>query len=200
MSPRFWRSPWHLSAVTALCLLLSPAGDAAARKFQMSGTWIARNGQVFIPLQFAASVMDGTGFIHGSMGNLTGAFFFPNGPIPGQGGVTATGSAPATLRIPPHRFVEDLMAGIPLQRFPIVQITTKGGHIPDVGNDRRIIPRFAESHAPPPSTARGGSAAHPLCLGEKERSLPLARGSSPSHPDQEPRPAAGWALPLLGGE
>src|SRR5215471_15325071 len=48
--------------------------------------------------------------IHASMGNLTGALGFPNGPIPGEGGVTATGSAPATLRIPAHRFVEDAMA------------------------------------------------------------------------------------------
>src|SRR4029453_18197248 len=42
-------------------------------------------------------------------------FGFPNdAPVPGAGGVTATGSAPATLRVPPHRFVEDAMAGIPL--------------------------------------------------------------------------------------
>src|SRR5215471_18760929 len=100
--------------IAGLCLLLAPTHDAAARKFQMSGTWIARNGSVFIPLQFVAGVMDGFRIIHASMGNLTGAFGTPNGPIPGQGGVTATGSGPATLRIPPHRFVEDAMALVPL--------------------------------------------------------------------------------------
>src|SRR5262245_60868626 len=113
--------------LAGLGLLLAAAGDADARKFQMSGTWVVRIGQVFLPLQFAASVMDGTKPLHASLGNLTGAFFFPNGPIPGAGGVTATGTAPATLRIPRHRFVEDAMAGAPSQRFLLVQITTNIG-------------------------------------------------------------------------
>src|SRR5262249_41620289 len=70
-------------------------GDAAARKFQMSGTWVVRSGQVFIPLQFAAAGMGAMGtIIPASMGNLTGAYGLPNGPIPGTGGVMATGSAP----------------------------------------------------------------------------------------------------------
>ena len=45
------------------------------------------------PLQFAETAM-GTGMqrTHVSMGNLTGAFGFPNGPIQGMGEVTATGS------------------------------------------------------------------------------------------------------------
>lgn len=126
MAPRSRPSPWPLGVAAALVLALSPADDTAARKFQMSGTWIARNGQVFLPLQFAAGVMDGTGFIHASMGNLTGAYLFPNGPIPGAGGVTATGSVPATLRIPPHRFVEDAMASAVFD-VSIVQITTNFG-------------------------------------------------------------------------
>src|SRR5262249_6814370 len=99
------------------------------RKFQMSGTWIARNGQVFLPLQFVATGMDMTGhIIHASMGNLTGANGFPNGPIPGQGGVTAIGSAPATLRIPAHRFVEDAMflTTLPGTRIT-VQLDTNSG-------------------------------------------------------------------------
>src|SRR4029453_3717978 len=67
------------------------------------------------PLQFATAGMDQTGnIIHESMGNLTGAFLFPNGPIPGLGGVTATGGAPATLHIPAHRFVEDAMVRLNL--------------------------------------------------------------------------------------
>jgi hypothetical protein len=51
----------------------------------------------------------------------------PNGPIFGSGGVTATGSAPATLRIPPHRFVEDAMALVPLNGVTLIQITTNVG-------------------------------------------------------------------------
>jgi len=112
------------SVALVLALLLAPA--AAARKFQMSGTWVWRTGTVFLPLQFIAGGMDMTGnIIHASQGNLTGAFLFPNGPIPGAGGVIATGSAPATLRISPHRFVENAMALIPLNGITLVQITTK---------------------------------------------------------------------------
>src|SRR5262245_53711419 len=122
------RGPRTVAVVLLVASLLPLAGDAAARKFQMSGTWIMRNGQVFIPLQFAAGVMDGPyGVIHASMGNLTGAYFFPNGPIPGAGVVTATRSAPATLRIPRHRFVEDAMALIPLNGVTLVEITTNLG-------------------------------------------------------------------------
>src|SRR5262249_28559378 len=47
--------------------------------------------------------------------------------IPGQGGVTATGSAPAALRIPAHRFVEDAMAAVPLNGIELVQIATSIG-------------------------------------------------------------------------
>jgi hypothetical protein len=112
----------------ALGLALSLAGDATARKFQMSGSWISRNGVGFIPLQFAVAGMDMTGiFIHASMGNLTEALGHPNGPILGQGGVTATGSAPATLRIPPHRFVEDAMTLLPQSGVTLVQFTTNVG-------------------------------------------------------------------------
>src|SRR5215813_10251406 len=121
------RGPRTVAVMLLVASLLSLAGDAAARKFQMSGTWIYRNGQVFLPLQFASAIMDATGdTIHRSMGNLTGAFLFPNGPIPGKGGASATGSAPATLRIPAHRFVEDVMALIPLDAS-LEQITTNVG-------------------------------------------------------------------------
>src|SRR4029453_18208587 len=109
MAPRSRTTGWHFAVITVVCLALAPAGDAAARKFQMSGTWVMRNGQVFIPLQFDTASMGttGGGIIHLPMGTFPRAFAFPNGPIPGAGGVTATGSAPATLRIPRHRFVED---------------------------------------------------------------------------------------------
>jgi hypothetical protein len=112
----------------ALALALALASPAFARKFQMSGTWIVRNGGVFVPIQFAFAGMDMSGnTIHASMGNLTGAFGFPNGPVPGAGGVTATGSAPATLRIPPHRFVEDAMFLLAHPGTGIAQITTNFG-------------------------------------------------------------------------
>jgi len=112
----------------SLAALLVLAAPASARKFQMSGNWVIRSGQVFIPMQFAGTAM-GTGgqMTHVSMGNLTAAFFFPNGPVPGGGGVTATGSAPATLKVPQHRFVRDFMAAIPLGGMTLVQITSNFG-------------------------------------------------------------------------
>src|SRR5215831_770023 len=92
------RGPRTVAVVLLVASLLSLAGDAAARKFQMSGTWVMRTGRLFIPLQFATHAIDSHGaFIHASMGNLTAALG-PNGPILGEGGLTATGSAPATLR------------------------------------------------------------------------------------------------------
>jgi hypothetical protein len=117
-----------LAAVSAaLALLVAPA--AGARKFQMSGTWVARTGQIFLPLQFGGRAMVSmVGYnVWVSMGNLTGALGWPNGPIPGEGGVTATGSAPATLRIPAHRFVEDAMALVPLKGTTFIQVTTNLG-------------------------------------------------------------------------
>jgi hypothetical protein len=42
MAPRSRRSAWPFAVAAALVLALSPSGDAAARKFQMSGTWIYR--------------------------------------------------------------------------------------------------------------------------------------------------------------
>src|SRR5215471_949397 len=115
-----------LGLIAGLCLLLAPNHDAAARKFQMSGTWFERRGQLFFPpLQFAGSP-DGAS-THVSMGDLTSAFGTPHGAILGEGGVTATGSAPATLRIPRHRFVEDAMALVPFEGGALVQITTNVG-------------------------------------------------------------------------
>jgi len=113
-----------LAATAAVAvLLLAHAPAASARKLQMSGTWAIRNGQVFIPLQFAATLMGGQ-MTHTSMGNLSKGSGFPNGPIPGAGGVVATGSAPATLVVPPHRFRTSPFAGIPLNGIELVQITT----------------------------------------------------------------------------
>ena len=113
-------------AVIALALLVALPPSAGARKFQMSGTWAIRNGSVFLPLQFAASLM-GSQMTMTSMGDFTNAFFFPNGPIMGMGGVTATGSAPATLRVPRHRFLGDFMAAFPLPNPSLQQIATSLG-------------------------------------------------------------------------
>jgi len=111
------------TAGVALALVLALAAPADARKFQMTGTWVVRNGQVFIPLQFAAS-LGGTKMTMTSLGNLSKAFFFPNGPIPGAGAVSATGSQPAGLKLPQHRFVMHPMAALPLAGVTLVQITT----------------------------------------------------------------------------
>jgi len=87
----------------------------------MSGTWAIRNGQNFIPLQFAHTLPAGT---KTSKGNLSKAFFYPNGPIPGEGGVIATGGSPATLRVPQHRFRMQPSAAVPIFGTQLVQITT----------------------------------------------------------------------------
>src|SRR5262252_7980229 len=52
----------RLGLIAGLGLLLAPNHDAAARKLQMSGTWVIRYGQIFLPLQFAAAGMFGMGF------------------------------------------------------------------------------------------------------------------------------------------
>lgn len=118
---------WGTAVVGAALLLgFSVATPASARKFQMSGTWTIRNGSVFIPLQFAGSLM-GSQMTHTSLGNFTNAFFFPNGPMMGLGGVTATGSGPATLMVPQHRFVGDFTAGVPLPNPTLQQITSSFG-------------------------------------------------------------------------
>ena len=106
----------------ALTLTPGPTGDASARKFQMSGSWEMRRGGVFLPLQFATSPNPGTG-------GPPPVMSFPNGPVLGVGGVSATGSAPATLRVPRHRFGEEFTAKIPIGPRPLVQITT--GLTPD---------------------------------------------------------------------
>src|SRR5262245_35052597 len=102
----------HRTAVPVMLallgLLLAAADDAGARRFQMSGTWVYRAGGFFLPAQFATRVTEpGPIRVHQSMGDLSGAYGFPNGPITGGGAVTATASAPAALRVPAHRFVED---------------------------------------------------------------------------------------------
>jgi hypothetical protein len=65
---RWTPDPRGLAIALALAIAGLPA-SAGAKKYQMSGTWIIRNGQVFIPLQFAVS---GTQ-THKSMG--TGTLF-----------------------------------------------------------------------------------------------------------------------------
>jgi hypothetical protein len=113
-------------------LVLAVAPPAPAKKFQMSGTWIMRKGEFFLPFQFASRAVQSQNFV--SMGNLTEAIMTPTGglEVPGQllqdvGGVTATGVAPQTLRIPKHRFVKDFGIAQPLVGTMVVQITTMIG-------------------------------------------------------------------------
>jgi len=102
----------------ALLTAFAVAADAGARRFQMSGSWEARRGQIFLPLQFALTKMGG------SMTFSTMGFGIPNGPVLGMGGVTATGSAPATLHVPPHRFGGAYTAVFAIAGVDLVQITT----------------------------------------------------------------------------
>ncbi len=118
------RGAW-LAAIGAasLGLLLALASDANARKLQMSGTWAVREGGVFLPLQFAETLPAPRR--HTSMGDLSKAFFFPNGPIAGSGLASATGSAPATLRVPAHGFRSSAFAAAPFcGAATLVQLTT----------------------------------------------------------------------------
>src|SRR5215468_3044223 len=126
MSARAVRRLAPSATACALALLLSDS--ASARKYQMSGTWVMRTGEVFLPLQLDADgAMDGRDSLVVSMGNLTGAVGLPNGPMLGGGEVTATGGAPAMLRVPAHRFVADAMAVLPLDGVTLVQISTNWG-------------------------------------------------------------------------
>jgi len=110
------RAGWlgSLASIVALAV----AADAGARRFQMSGSWEVRHGVVFQPLQFQ------TGMFSQLMTMGVGT---PNGPVLGMGGVTATGSAPATLRVPAHRFGGAYSARVPLPGTTLVQITTMIG-------------------------------------------------------------------------
>jgi hypothetical protein len=94
----------------------------------MSGTWMMRKGQVFIPLQFAGS-LGGTQSTHASMGNWTEASFSPPGQVVvGLGGVDgATGGPGANLAVPKHRFVGNHKAVLPLTGTMLVQITSSFG-------------------------------------------------------------------------
>jgi hypothetical protein len=65
---RWTLAPRGLAIVLALAIVALPA-SAGAKKYQMSGAWFIRNGQIFLPLQFAFS---GT-MTHHSMG--TGTLF-----------------------------------------------------------------------------------------------------------------------------
>jgi len=115
--------PAAMAGVSVILLVALPP-PAGARKLKMSGTWAVRNGQLFLPLQFAAT-NGASNRTWTSLGDLSKGFGLANGPILGSGVVTATGSDPATLRIPRHRFQSSPSAGVPLWSLsPFWQITT----------------------------------------------------------------------------
>jgi len=111
--------PFGTTALAAATLLLAVgiASDSAARRFRMSGSWDMRRGGVFLPLRFppTTSTWPGTGGPPPP---------FPNGPVLGMGGVTATGSGPATLVVPQHRFGGMFSTRLPLAGITLVQLTT----------------------------------------------------------------------------
>src|SRR5262245_60673310 len=119
---------WAAVVGTALVLILAIASPASARKFQMSGTWLMRKGQAFIPLQFGGSLGGGQ-MTHTSAGLFTNAPFSPPGQVVKvKGPVIVTGAmAPRTLRVPIHRFQQNQKATIPLTGTMIVQITSSFG-------------------------------------------------------------------------
>src|SRR5262245_46009925 len=123
-----------MSAGLAGALVRASPAPASARKFQMSGTWLMRRGHWFLPLQFGGNA-GGTQLTHASMGNWTEAPFFPTHTamsgmsklaqvVRDTGGVTAMGSAPATLRIPEHHWVQSQDQAIPLSGVFLIQIAS----------------------------------------------------------------------------
>ncbi len=106
----------RIGLALAAVMVLAHAPAADARKFQLSGSWEMRRGRAFfIPLQFYATPTP----------TLTPRPPWPNGPVLGMGGVTATGSDPATLVIPRHRFGGSFSALVPFQApGTAVQLTT----------------------------------------------------------------------------
>jgi len=119
------RRAWWPAAIAGvfLGLLLALPPVSSARKLQMSGTWAIRNGQVFIPVQFA-STLGGTQRTMTSMGDLSKGFGFPNGPVAGAGSAIATGGTPATLVVPTQRFQSQASFAAPLAGISLVQIAT----------------------------------------------------------------------------
>lgn len=112
-------------ALLALGLVLgSPAG---AKQFNMTGSWIVRNGQVFIPLQFPLSAITMGMTFHQTGTNAAGgpakAINFPNGPIIGGGVVTASGGT-TSIMVPQGVFKSFPTAVVPLAGVTLVQITT----------------------------------------------------------------------------
>jgi len=115
------------AAVIALAALgLALASPASAKQFNMTGSWVIRNGQTFIPLQFALTVLTKGMTFHVTGTNPAGGplkgIGFPRGPVLGSGVVTASGG-PTTLMIPQDIFLSSPMAVLPLLS-PNVQITT----------------------------------------------------------------------------
>src|SRR5262245_7150340 len=110
-------------AILAAALLLAVlAAPADARKFQMSGTWMMRKGQTFVPLQFASLKQPGADWI--SMGLWTEAVFSAKQVVSDVGGANATGAGPARVRIPKHAWVRNYGKIEPLFGTMLVQITS----------------------------------------------------------------------------
>jgi hypothetical protein len=129
---------WMAAAGTAMVLVLAFATPASAKKFQMSGTWLQRKGQAFIPLQFGGN-NGGPNRTHTSMGSFTEAPFFPTMTVNGAmtplaqvvretGVVTTTGfmgpMTPGKLVIKQGFFFQDQKAVIPLSGKNLIQITS----------------------------------------------------------------------------
>ena len=123
-------------ALAALGLVLG--SPASAKQFNMTGSWIIRNGQVFIPLQFPLTAVTmgmtwhATGTCNatltmlmacGIVGGPLKAINFPNGPVLGGGVVTASGGT-TTLMVPQGVFKSLPTAALPLQGVTLVQITS----------------------------------------------------------------------------
>ena len=110
-------------AAVWLWALLAFADAADARKFQMSGTWLVRRGQNFLPFQFGSPA---TPNIHVSMGSWTSLPSpDPDQVIQGAGGISANAMvAPNPVKIPEHRFVGKHSLLLPLLGTMLVQLTT----------------------------------------------------------------------------
>jgi hypothetical protein len=114
-------------AAAFVALGLAVASPASAKQFNMTGSWTIRNGQTFIPLQFALTAVTMGMTFHVTGTNAAGGplkgINFPNGPVIGNGVVDANAN---TIMVPQDIFISSPPTVLPLSR-PNIQITTMFG-------------------------------------------------------------------------
>jgi hypothetical protein len=120
---------WVETAGLALVALgLTLASAAGAKQFNVTGSWVIREGNSFLPLQFPQTAVSMAMTWHATgtsaQGGPLNAVGFPNGPVVGSGVVTASGGT-TSIMLPQGLFHSFPSTVLPL--YPItgvVQIST----------------------------------------------------------------------------